>query len=480
MKLHEELTVGQTVFPVLLSGGSGVRLWPISRKTLPKQFLSLVGDRSPFHEALLRVQDKIFATPTIVTGANLEVLTNSILKSLNIEASLILEPFGKNTAPAVIAAAIKANCEDSESLVLVMPCDHYMPDEDEFLSVVQTGIPLASRGKIVTFGVGPTGPETGFGYIQIEPTATTGVLNVLSFTEKPNRENARSMLDKGNFLWNSGIFLFKAAKLLELSKKYAPDLFRTVQSSVPADIGVTDRFKIEASSWSQIREESIDKAVMEKVDNISCIRFDGTWSDLGDWEAVTNHLIPDEKGNTLKGSVTSIDCENTTLFSDDKDVHLAGLGLKNTHVIVADNAVLVASKSRSQDVRILVDKLREANVQQADEHSKVIKPWGWYQLLLLTPQFAVKSVNLNSGGKLSLQSHKYRQEHWCVVKGEGVVTLNNEKKRLTVGEHIEIKIGDIHRIENNTKEILTIIETQIGDYLGEDDIVRYEDVYGRL
>ena len=467
------------IVPVILCGGVGSRLWPLSRKSLPKQFAQLLGDKSLFEAAVSRVDIEKFANPITVTSSDHRFLVEKQLRDCGRSGAILLEPVGKNTAPAVFAAAHHVIKHFGDALLLVMPSDHHIPDQDAFAKMVLAGCAAASEGAIVTFGVAPDRPETGYGYIELGDPTSAHASNVRKFHEKPERKTAQKMIDAGNYVWNAGIFLFQASVMLANAKKFEPRMLAGVQAAVDDAREDKNFWHINDAHWMQIEGQSLDYAILEKVEHISCVKFSGSWSDLGDWNAVAGQLPHDDKGNFVNGTSSQIDCENTTLWSVADGMQLVGLGLKNIVTVVMDDAVLVADARRMQDVRQVVDQLEAAGIMQAHHHAKDYRPWGWFESLVNTPGYQVKRLHVYPRAALSLQSRQHRSEHWVVVSGTASVVRDDEVLRLTTNESVYIHVGQKHRLANETDAPLTLIEVQTGSYLGEDDIIRYDDVYGR-
>ncbi|MDB2390492.1 mannose-1-phosphate guanylyltransferase/mannose-6-phosphate isomerase [Alphaproteobacteria bacterium] len=465
--------------PVILCGGVGSRLWPLSRNSLPKQFAPIIGDQSLFHQAVSRTDRDGFADPVIITSDDHRFLAQKQLHELDIDGSIILEPKGKNTAPAIFVAALHASRGKADALVLVMPSDHHIPDNDAFAQMVATGAIAAQEGAIVTFGVTPDRPETGYGYIETDMAHENPCHLVTGFHEKPDLVKAEAMLAAGNYLWNAGIFLFRADVMLELAKKLQPAMLASVRASHDAAIEDHNFWHLGADAWNVIEPDSIDYAIMEKAKHIVCVAFQGRWSDLGDWRAVVNEFDPDANGNLTVGDSSVLDCENSVLWSNAEGTHLVGLGLENIIAVATDDAVMIAHADKSQDVRKIVTHLEDKGVSQATQHIKDYRPWGWFESLANMQGYQVKRLHVYPGAALSLQSHEHRSEHWVVVDGIATIQIEDDIKDVATNESVYIHVGQKHRLANDTDAPLTVIEVQTGSYLGEDDIIRYEDVYNR-
>ena len=369
--------------------------------------------------------------------------------------------------------------QTGDALLLVMPSDHHIPDQDAFAKMVLAGCAAANDGAIVTFGVAPDTPETGYGYIELGDPTSAVVSTVKKFHEKPERAIAQKMVDSGNYVWNAGIFLFRASVMLANAKKLEPKMLSAVQVAVDFARKDGNFLHINDEHWAQIEEQSFDYAILEKTERIACVKFSGSWSDLGDWNAVAGQLAHDDKGNFVYGTANQIDCDNTTLWSVANGTQLVGLGLENIVTVVMDDAVLVANAERMQDVRSVVDHLETLGILQAHQHAKDYRPWGWFESLVNMPGYQVKRLHVYPGAALSLQSHQHRSEHWVVVSGTARVECGDEVFSLKTNESVYIHVGQKHRLANETDGPLTVIEVQTGCILSEKDIVRYEDVYGR-
>jgi mannose-1-phosphate guanylyltransferase/mannose-6-phosphate isomerase len=469
------------ITPVLLCGGSGTRLWPLSRKSYPKQFTSLVGDRTLFQQSARRLSGEDYAEPVVVTNAEFRFIVADQLAAEGIEAGAILiEPEGRNTAPAILAAALHLQASDPDALMLVAPADHVIPDAEAFRATVGSALEAARQGRLVTFGIQPTRPETGYGYIEVGKRADgEGVHAVTRFVEKPAAARAEEILAAGGFLWNAGIFLFSARAIVEAFARHAPGLEAPVRAALDGarlDLGFT---RLDPQAWSQAPSISIDYAVMEKADTLSVVAFSGAWSDLGDWEAIWRETPPDGQGLSISGPVTAIDCRDSLLRSEDDGLELVGIGLTDIVAVAMPDAVLIADRSRVQEVKQAVDALKAKKVRQAEAFARDHRPWGWFESLAVGERFQVKRIVVKPGGTLSLQSHHHRAEHWVVVSGTARVTIGDTARLVTENESVYVPLGARHRLENPGKVEIVLIEVQTGAYLGEDDIVRHEDIYAR-
>lgn len=469
--------------PVLLCGGSGTRLWPLSRKSYPKQFSRLIGDTSLFQASVQRLSGDGFAAPLIVTGEDFRFIVAEQLAGIEQQAQTILiEPEGRNTAPAVLAAALWLAERDPEAVMLIAPSDHVIPDTDAFRTAIAAALPRAQAGDLVTFGITPTRPEAGYGYLELAAGADAGAATpqvLARFVEKPDVARATEMLAAGNFLWNAGIFLFSARTILDAYAAHAPDLIDGAQTAVTGaarDLGFT---RLAAEPWSDLEDISIDYAIMEKAENLVVMPYNGDWSDLGGWEAVWLESGPDEQGNVASTGATVIDCRNTLLRSEAEGLELVGIGLDDMIAVAMPDAVLVAHKSDTQRVKEAVAVLKSKGAKQATAFPIDHRPWGWFESLVIGNRFQVKRIVVHPGAALSLQSHHHRSEHWIVVQGTAKVTVDDEVKLVSENQSVYIPLGAVHRMENPGKVAMVLIEVQTGSYLGEDDIIRYEDVYAR-
>lgn len=468
------------ITPVLLCGGSGTRLWPLSRKSYPKQFSPLTGDESLFQASARRLQGANFNAPVVVTADEFRFIVTEQLADAGIDAGAVLiEPAGRDTGPAVLSAALHIAAHDPDAMMLVAPSDHVIPDYDAFHKTVQAAIPAAKEGQLVTFGIAPDRPETGYGYLELAktPDATCVPVPLKSFVEKPDAERAAAMLAEGRYLWNAGIFLFAVKTIVAAFEEHAPDMVRAVQTSLDAsqkDLGFT---RLDKTAWEQAPAISIDYAVMEKATNLSVVPYTGRWSDLGDWAAVWRETAND--GLSLAGSAIAMDCKNTLLRSEVEGQAIVGIGLEDIVAIAMPDAVLVAHKDRTQDVKKAVAELKIKKAPQAESFPKDHRPWGWFESLVVGERFQVKRIVVHPGAALSLQSHHHRSEHWIVVQGTAKVTLGDEITLVSENQSVYIPLGAVHRLENPGKLPMVLIEVQTGSYLGEDDITRFEDVYSR-
>ncbi|PID37186.1 MAG: mannose-1-phosphate guanylyltransferase/mannose-6-phosphate isomerase [Rhodobacterales bacterium] len=474
------------IHPILLAGGSGTRLWPLSRKSYPKQFSRLMGEESLFQASAKRLSGAggslRFAPPVTLTNSDFRFIVTEQLAEAGIDpGAILIEPEGRNTAPAVLAAALHVAKANPEAVLMVAPSDHVIPDTAGFHTAIERGLEAVARGDLVTFGIRPDRPETGYGYLELTtaPDDTGAPIRLSRFVEKPAQDRAEEMLEAGNFLWNSGMFLFRAADIIAAFEAHAPNLIAPVDAALEqaeVDLGF---LRLEPHSWARAEDISIDYAVMERASNLSVVPFAGAWSDLGGWDAVWRESGPDAAGVVTSDDATAIDCTNTLLRSESGRQKIVGIGLDHILAIAMPDAVLVADMRRAQDVKQAVEVLKEQGALQAQSFPKDHRPWGWFESLVIGGRFQVKRIQVHPGATLSLQSHFHRSEHWIVVTGTARVTIGDEVRLVTENESVYIPVGTKHRMENPGKVPMELIEVQTGAYVGEDDIVRYEDVYAR-
>ena len=467
-----------SIQPVILSGGSGTRLWPASRAMYPKQLLRLTGDRTLLQATASRLDGMrdLAGECLVVCNEAHRFLVAEQLRQIDVPARIVLEPEGRNTAPAVALAALLVAETAPETLLLVMPADHVIEDTGAFQAAVAAGAEAAAGGKLVTFGIVPDRPETGYGYIEARPDGAAAV-PVKSFVEKPDAETARAYVDGGEHFWNSGIFLFSAQAYLDNLRRLAPDIHAACVASVKARAADGDFTRPDAGLFADCPGDSVDYAVMEKTGDAAMLPFDAGWSDIGSWSALHDLVPGDAEGNRAEGDVLLHGCKGTFVMAESRLV--AAVGLEDVVIVETKDATLVASRERSQEVKDLVDRFAAEGREETRLHRKVYRPWGTFEGVDQGDNFQVKRLVVNPGAVISLQKHAHRAEHWVVVRGRARITRNDDVFDLEANESTYVAVGDVHRIANPFDEPVHIIEVQCGDYLGEDDIERIEDQYGR-
>jgi mannose-1-phosphate guanylyltransferase/mannose-6-phosphate isomerase len=466
------------VLPFILCGGAGTRLWPLSREAYPKQFHRLTGPETLFQQTCRRLSGPLFGDLFVLSNYRHRFLVAEQLEEIGLPAkNIVLEPVSRNTAPAACIAALIASRADADALVLLAPSDHMIADPGAFARTIEVGVPAADAGALVTFGVEPDCPHTGYGYIETEPGEGPD-RKVKRFVEKPSRKVAEQYLDAGGFYWNAGIFLFKAATMLDLLKAHAPHILEACRTSI--DAATEDlTFRVLNGAYGDAPAISLDYAVAEKAPNMRCVPLKTSWSDVGSWEALWSFMAKDAAGNVVQGEGQVIleNTSNSLAFSDHACVAL--VGVENLVVVAMEDAVLVAAKDHAEQIKLVVQYLKGAGGDLALQHNRVYRPWGWYQSLNRGERYQVKCIMVKPGGKLSLQSHHHRSEHWVVVTGTVEVTRGEEVAMLSENESTYIPIGKKHRLANPGKIPAFLIEVQSGAYLDEDDIVRFDDIYRR-
>ncbi|ATH11929.1 mannose-1-phosphate guanylyltransferase/mannose-6-phosphate isomerase [Delftia acidovorans] len=478
------------LLPIILCGGSGTRLWPLSRETYPKQFLTLMEDRSMLQQTVTRLKGLAThipqaSVPVLVCNEQHRFLLASQLMQIGVErCPILLEPAGRNTAPALTIAALYACASDEDPILLAMPADHMVSNKPAFHAAVEQAYTEACGASVVTFGVSPSRPETGYGYIRYRDTSESGALLIESFAEKPTAELARQYIENGNYLWNSGVFMMRSSIWLELMEKFRPDILAACKIAMNGARHDLDFIRPGADAFLSCPSDSIDYAVMERLPMMpevgvkaQVVPLDAGWSDLGTWDALWEAKERDDQGNALMGDAFQSNCRNSFLVSNGRLV--TGVGLENIVVVETADAVLVVKKDHTQEIKKLVVDLVDEGHGLAHSHRKVHRPWGWYDSLERGDRFNVKRIVVNPGASLSLQKHCHRAEHWIVVKGIAEVVKGEEKFLLRENESTYIGLEEIHRLKNPGDFPLEIIEVQSGDYLGEDDIIRFDDAYGR-
>lgn len=466
------------ITPVVLSGGSGTRLWPYSRSQYPKQFLPLVSEQTMLQETLGRLQsfqnNTVIDSPLVICNEDHRFMVAEQLRSMAVKPSqIILEPFGRNTAPAIALAALA----QPEAMLLVLPADHVIKNISAFEKAVTVATAQAEVGKLVTFGIVPSHAETGYGYVKAGADVTAQVCLVDQFVEKPDQATAEDYLVSGDYFWNSGMFMFKAARYLEELEKFNPAMVTACRQALAEATSDLDFTRLDAGAFESCPDDSIDYAVMEKTTDAVVVPLDADWSDVGSWSALWEVSEKDAAGNVLKGDVMTQDTTDCYIQAEHKLI--ATIGLEHAVVVETDDAIMVANKDRVQDVKAIVGELKQQQRSECSLHRKVYRPWGYYDSIDYGERFQVKRIVVNPGAQLSLQMHHHRAEHWIVVQGTAQVRCGDKTMLLSENQSTYIPLGEVHQLANPGKFPLEIIEVQSGSYLGEDDIVRLEDVYGR-
>jgi len=474
----------EEIHPLLLCGGSGTRLWPLSRKSYPKQFTRLTGNESLFQASARRLSGPGFGAPVVITAGDYRFVVTEQLAGAEIcAAATLIEPEGRNTAPAILAGALELHARAPGALMLVAPSDHVIPDAAAFRAAVQAAVPAARAGQIVTFGIRPDRPETGYGWLALSEAPGAGFAPVpqplRGFVEKPDAATAQELLAGGMHLWNAGIFLFSTDAILAAFETHQPAMLAAVRRAVEEAARDLHFLRLDPEAWADCADISIDYAVMEKADNLTVVPYGGAWSDLGGWDAVWRESGPDAAGIVTSGPATAIDCTDSLLRAEDGQQALVGIGLSDIIAVAMPDAVLVAHKDRAQDVKRAVTALKAQGAKQAETLPRDYRPWGWFEGIALGERFQVKRIHVHPGAALSLQSHHHRSEHWIVVAGTAKVTIDDKVQLVTENQSVYIPLGAVHRMENPGKVPMILIEVQTGTYLGEDDITRYEDIYSR-
>ncbi len=467
------------ITPVILSGGSGTRLWPLSRKMYPKQFINLHADLTMLQETVRRLNGLEINTPIVVCNEDHRFIVAEQMRQAGFEhPQIILEPEGKNTAPAIALAAYHDQATNGDgSLLLVLAADHVIEDQQVFQQAIQLAAESAKTGALVTFGIVPVRPETGYGYIQYEGVDGANVYKVARFVEKPDVETAAGYLQAGNYLWNSGMFLFSAEQYLSELKTHQPEIATITKASMQQVSKDLDFIRLDAETFATCPSDSIDYAVMEKTDHAMVVPLNAGWNDIGSWSSLWDVNEKDDQGNSMHGDVMLFDSHNNLAMSESR--LLTAVGVDNLIMVETKDAVLVASKDKSQEVKQIVDRLKQEQREECNFHRVVYRPWGCFDSIEEGNRFKVKRITVKPGAKLSLQMHHHRAEHWVVVSGTAKVQRGDEELILSENESTYLHVGQTHSLENPGKLPLELIEIQTGSYLGEDDIVRFEDKYGR-
>lgn len=466
------------ILPVIMAGGSGSRLWPLSRALYPKQFLKLNGSGTMLQNTVTRLDGLDCADPMLICNEEHRFIAAEQLRQLGeLNHNIILEPAGRNTAPAIALAAFTAVSQGQDPVMLVLAADHIMQKPEAFRDSVSKALPFAEQGKLVTFGIVPTGPETGYGYIERGAEQGDSGFDVARFVEKPDASTAQEYTDSGKFYWNSGMFLFKASRYLEELKAHRPDIYKACEQAMTDVNSDLDFVRVNKEAFLSCPEDSIDYAVMEKTKDAVVVPMDAGWSDVGSWSSLWEVSEKDADGNVHHGDVMSHNASNNYVFAETGMV--ATVGIDDVAVVQTKDAVLVVKKDQVQDVKKVVEALKKDNRSEFQLHREVYRPWGKYDSIDNGARYQVKRITVKPGEKLSIQMHHHRAEHWIVVSGTANVTIDEETALVTENESVYIPIGSVHTLENPGKIPLELIEVQSGAYLGEDDIVRFEDRYGR-
>jgi mannose-1-phosphate guanylyltransferase/mannose-6-phosphate isomerase len=467
------------IVPVILAGGSGTRLWPLSREFYPKQLINMYNQHTMLQNTVIRLDNTDgMDAPLIVCNDVHRFMTAEQLHQIDVTPrAIILEPAARNTAPAIALAAIQLTAQALDPVMLVLPADHRINDVSAFHQGIQKGKTLAEEGYLITFGIVPDTPETGYGYIQKGDSLDDTVCRIQRFVEKPDLTTARSYLDSGDYCWNSGMFMFKASAILKELETHAPDMVKTCKKAVSQGRQDLDFFRVDPAVFDRVQADSIDYAVMEKTGRGVMVSLDAGWNDLGSFDALWQTEQKDTRANVIKGDVLIHDVNGSYINAQSRLV--AAVGMDAVVVVETRDAVLVAPRDRVQDVKQIVNQLKSGSRRESDTHAKVYRPWGDYETIDQSLRYQVKRITVKPGAKLSLQKHFHRAEHWTVVSGTAIVTRGKETLMLKEDQSAYIPLGTVHRLENPGKIPLELIEVQSGPYLGEDDIVRFDDVYGR-
>jgi len=471
------------IHPLILCGGSGTRLWPVSRQSFPKQFSKLIGEESLFQATARRLSGDMFAPPVIVTSADFRFVVRDQLAAIGITpAAVLIEPAPRNTAPAVLAATLWLEQQEPGALVLVAPSDHLMPDPASFRLAAGAAAAHAAAGGIATFGIAPDRPETGYGYLELAAAVEEGghaAVPLARFVEKPDRGAAEEMLRSGRHLWNAGIFLFRSDVMVGAFRALAPQLVAPVARALTGARPDLSFLRLDPEAWNEVESISLDYAIMEKAKGLCAVPYHGGWTDLGGWAAIWDEGSPGADGVVQTGNVLALDCRDSLLRSEEDGLQLVGIGLDGIVAVAMPDAVLVARKSDAQRVKDAVEAMKAGKVKQATEFRHDRRPWGWFETLSKGERFHVKRIVVLPGAALSLQSHRHRAEHWIVVEGTARVTIDESVRLIDQNQSVYIPLGARHRLENPGTEPLVLIEVQTGSYFGEDDIIRYDDIYAR-
>ncbi|MCO6055380.1 mannose-1-phosphate guanylyltransferase/mannose-6-phosphate isomerase [Pseudomonas sp. MOB-449] len=466
------------LLPVIMAGGSGSRLWPLSRQLNPKQFLALADNVTMLQATIARLDGVVHGVPCLICNEQHRFLAAEQLRQMGLEAAqILLEPEGRNTAPAIALAALNATAQGDDPILLVLAADHLISDVPAFHESIQVALPLAEAGKLVTFGIVPTHPETGYGYVQRGANLDEHSFAVARFVEKPDFEAANAYVDSGEYFWNSGMFMFRATRYLDELKHFDPDMFEACREALVKGERDMHFIRVDREAFVACPQDSIDYAVMEKTESAAMVALNAGWSDIGSWSALWDVSGKDEDGNVLRGDVLSVSTQSSLVYAENRLV--ATVGVDNLVIVETKDAVLVAHKDAVQDVKKIVEQIKAQGRNEHFNHREVYRPWGVYDSIDNGERYQVKRITVRPGAKLSVQMHHHRAEHWIVVSGTAKVTNGDKTYLVTENQSTFIPIGQVHALENPGKIPLELIEVQSGSYLGEDDIVRFEDLYGR-
>ena len=465
------------IIPVILSGGSGTRLWPLSRKLYPKQFINLINEATLFQDTILRLPDNI-EKPLIICNEEHRFIAAEQLRQISKKPNgIILEPEGKNTAPAIALAALHEINNNRDPILFVLSADHIIQNINSFHQSIEIAKSHAAKDKLVTFGIFPNKPETEYGYIEVNNNLSNDYFDIKSFTEKPNEKNAKKYIQLGNYLWNTGMFMFKASVYLNELKKFEPEIFKCCKNSFRTEYRDNNFIRLNNDTFSQCKNKSIDYAVMERTEHGVVVPLNTYWCDVGSWDRLLEIKTKDHNGNFCQGDVLIDNVKNSYIHSSNRLISV--VGVSDLVIVETKDAILITEKNQSKSIKKLVDTLKKEKRNESDIHRKVYRPWGFYDCIDSGKDFQVKQLQVNPGSKLSLQKHQHRSEHWIVTSGEAIVTCGQNTFKLKENESTFIPKGELHRLENEGEEALEIIEIQTGHYLGEDDIIRLEDDYQR-
>ena len=465
------------ILPIILSGGSGTRLWPLSRKLYPKQFINLINETSLFQDTILRLPSNL-ENPIVICNEEHRFIAAEQLRQININSNgIILEPEGKNTAPAIALAALHELNNNRDPILFVLSSDHIIQDENKFYQSIEVAKLLAKKNKLVTFGAQAVKADTGYGYIEVDKSKYKNSFNIKSFVEKPNLKKANKYIELGNYFWNTGMFMFKASKYLNELKKFEPKIFECCYDSINKESSDNEFIRINKDIFSQCQKKSIDYAIMEKTTDGVVVPLNSYWSDVGSWDRLLEVKPKDVNGNFCDGDVLIDEVKNSFIQSTNRLVSV--IGVSDIVVVETKDSILITKKNHSNKISNIIDKLKNLKREEPDIHTKVFRPWGFYDSIESGDGFQIKKIQVNPGAKLSLQKHQHRSEHWIVTSGEATVTCGKNSFKLIKNSSTYIPQGELHRLENKGTKPLEIIEIQTGSYLREDDIIRIEDDYQR-